>query len=189
MSVETHKRADAVRNRETVLEAAIRLLAERPDASMRDVADASGLGRTTVYRHFSTREDLVRALFDRVFAESGERMAAAAASGGDAPAVLRRIAADLVDLGERWRFLEHHRDLREERMANPQEVENEPYERWFGDAQARGELRSDLPLAWMLAMVRGMTVAATDELLAGTVDREAGGRLLGESFVAAFTPR
>src|SRR3712207_3752139 len=121
MSVDTHKRADAVRNREAVLEAAIRLLAERPDASMRDVADASGLGRTTVYRHFSTREDLVRALFDRVFEESGRLMQQTAESDDPAPVVLRRIAEDLVSLGERFRFLEHHRALREERFANPED--------------------------------------------------------------------
>ena len=40
------KRADAQRNRETVIETAISVLAERPQASMRDIADASGLGRT-----------------------------------------------------------------------------------------------------------------------------------------------
>ena len=188
MSVDTHKRADAVRNREAVLEAAIRLLAERPDASMRDVADASGLGRTTVYRHFSTREDLVRALFDHVFAESGERMAAAAASGGDAPTVLRRMAGDLIALGERYRFLEHHRAMREERLANP-EQETEPYERWFSEAQAAGQLRGDLPVDWMRAMLRGMSVAAIDELLAGNVTAAEASHLLGETLVEAFTPR
>jgi AcrR family transcriptional regulator len=188
MSVDTHKRADAVRNREAVLEAAIRLLAERPDASMRDVADASGLGRTTVYRHFSTREDLVRALFDRVFEESGERMVRAAEAGGDAETVLRRIAADLINLGERWRFLEQHKALRDERLASPEEA-NDPYERWFSETQAAGGLRTDVPVTWMLAMLRGMSVAAIDELLAGTVDAPQGARLFGETLVAAFTPR
>ena len=189
MSVGTRKRADAVRNRETVLEAAIRLLGERPDASMRDVADASGLGRTTVYRHFATREDLVRALLTRVVRESGERMTAAAASGGGATAVLRRMADDLVELGVRFRFLEHHRDLRDEKLVNPEQGENEPYERWFGEAQAGGELRDDLPVEWMLAMLRGMTIAAIDEIIAGRAERSACGRMLGETLVAAFTRR
>ena len=188
MSVEIPKRADAVRNREAVLEAAIRLLAERPDASMRDVADASGLGRTTVYRHFASREDLVRALFERAFAESGERMAAAAASAGDAGDVLRRIAADLIALGERFRFLEHHRDMREARLANPEE-ETEPYERWFATAQDAGELRADMPVDWMRAMLRGMSVAAIDDTLAGHVAAQDSARLLGETLVAAFCAR
>jgi hypothetical protein len=157
MSVGTRKRADAVRNREAVLEAAIRLLGERPDASMRDI---------------------VR--------ESGERMNAAAAAGGGAATVLRRIAGDLVELGVRFRFLEHHRDLRDERLANPEEGENEPYERWFGEAQASGGLRPDQPVDWMLTMLRGMTIAAIDDIIAGRVERDACAQRLGETFVAAF---
>lgn len=189
MSTETHRRADAVRNRETVLEAAIVLLGERPEASMRDIADASGLGRTTVYRHFSTREDLVRALFDRIVEESGQSMAAAAATDGDTRTVLRRIAADLVGLGERFRFLEAHRDLRDERLSNPHEGENEPYERFFKRAQRARELRDDQPVTWMLAMLRGMTTAAIDEMLSGKVERDDAARMLGDSFVAAFGAR
>jgi AcrR family transcriptional regulator len=187
MGVETHKRADAVRNREAVLEAAIRLLAERPHASMRDVADASGLGRTTVYRHFSTREDLVRALFDRIVEESGERMQAAAAMGGDARTVLRQIASDLVALGERFRFLEHHRDLEDQLKQNPDGGRSEPYAAWFSQAQADGGLRGDVPVGWMIAMLRGMTVAAIDEMLAGRTDALDATRMLGDTFVAAFT--
>src|SRR3954469_20086213 len=153
---------------------------------MRDVADASGLGRTTVYRHFSTREDLVRALFDRVVEESGRSMAAAAAAEGDAETILRRVAAALIDLGERFRFLEAHRALRDERLTNPVEGENEPYEQFFSRAQDSGEMRRDQPIDWRLAMVRGMTTAAIDEMLAGRVEPAAAARLLGDSFVGTF---
>ncbi len=62
-------RADARRNHDAVLTAALRLLTDDPDASMRQIADASGLTRTTVYRHFPSREDLLRAIFRVVAAE------------------------------------------------------------------------------------------------------------------------
>ncbi len=55
-------RQDAMRNRETVVEAGMKLLGEDPTASMQEVADRSGLGRSTVYRHFPNREALFGAM-------------------------------------------------------------------------------------------------------------------------------
>ena len=56
-------RADARRNRERVLEAAREALAEHGlDAQMDDIAARAGVGVGTVYRHFPTKDELVRAL-------------------------------------------------------------------------------------------------------------------------------
>lgn len=178
------KRADAQRNRETVIETAIHVLAERPQASMRDIADASSLGRTTVYRHFATREDLVRALFERVVAESRETIETASAAGGSAADVLRRLAGELVALSDRYRFLEHHRSLRGDTL--PTEQDSQPFLDWFGQAQQRGELRRDIPVPFMLTILRGTAVATADELTADRMDREEASRLLGEVLVSSF---
>ncbi|WP_370963975.1 TetR/AcrR family transcriptional regulator [Amycolatopsis sp. cg9] len=52
-------RADAVRNRERIVEHAVRLFAERgPDVPMCEIADAAGLGVGTLYRHFPDRRSL-----------------------------------------------------------------------------------------------------------------------------------
>jgi serine phosphatase RsbU (regulator of sigma subunit) len=59
---ERRRRSDAALNRAKVLDAARRLLAENGDASMREIAEAAGLGRATVHRHFATREDLMDAV-------------------------------------------------------------------------------------------------------------------------------
>jgi AcrR family transcriptional regulator len=59
-------RADAVRNRERVLEAAkIVFSAGGPDASLEAVAKRAGVGIGTLYRHFPTREDLFEAVYRR----------------------------------------------------------------------------------------------------------------------------
>ena len=55
-------RADAERNRSRILEAAARLLAEDPRATTAQLADAAGVSRSTLHRHFPTRVDIVRAL-------------------------------------------------------------------------------------------------------------------------------
>jgi serine phosphatase RsbU (regulator of sigma subunit) len=48
-----------------VLLAAVELLQSDPDASIEDVADAAGVSRATVYRHFRSRVELVEAARER----------------------------------------------------------------------------------------------------------------------------
>jgi len=66
------QRADAVRNRERILEAAqVVFSAGGPDASLEAVARRAGVGIGTLYRHFPTRE----ALFEAVYRHQVEQLA------------------------------------------------------------------------------------------------------------------
>lgn len=57
------QRADARRNREKILDAAMRAFSETGlDTQMDDLARRAGVGVGTLYRHFPTKEELVRAL-------------------------------------------------------------------------------------------------------------------------------
>ena len=68
-------RADALRNRELVLEAARTVFsAGGPEASLEAVAKTAGVGIGTLYRHFPTRE----ALFDAVYRHEAQQLAALA---------------------------------------------------------------------------------------------------------------
>jgi AcrR family transcriptional regulator len=68
-------RADALRNRERVLDAARAVFsAGGPDASLEAVAKTAGVGIGTLYRHFPTRE----ALFDAVYRHEAQQLAALA---------------------------------------------------------------------------------------------------------------
>jgi len=61
-------RADAVRNRAKVLDAARAAFAERgAEAQMEDVARRAGVGVGTVYRHFPTKQALGEALVEERF--------------------------------------------------------------------------------------------------------------------------
>ncbi|MFE9451906.1 TetR/AcrR family transcriptional regulator [Streptomyces sp. NPDC006739] len=57
-------RADARRNRERILEAAVRAFSEKgPDVAIDAIAKAAGVGSATLYRHFPTREALIEAAY------------------------------------------------------------------------------------------------------------------------------
>ena len=57
-------RADAIRNIDTLLQAAKAVFATSSvDAPMREIAERAGVGVGTIYRHFPQRADLVAAVF------------------------------------------------------------------------------------------------------------------------------
>ena len=83
-------RADAVRNRERVLEAAKAVFsAGGPDASLDAVAKRAGVGIGTLYRHFPTREALFEAVYRREVQQLSE-LAEALKSEADSVDALRR---------------------------------------------------------------------------------------------------
>jgi len=84
-------RADAVRNRERVLEAAKAVFsAGGPEASLEAVAKHAGVGIGTLYRHFPTRESLFEAVYRREVEQLSEL------------AEQLKSAKDPVDALRRW---------------------------------------------------------------------------------------
>jgi AcrR family transcriptional regulator len=79
-AVPRRRRADAVRNTESVLEAAKAAFADSGvDAPMRDIAARAGVGVGTIYRNYPLRSDLIIAVFRRevdATAAEAERLAA-----------------------------------------------------------------------------------------------------------------
>ncbi len=66
-------RADAARNRLLILDAAREVFAERGlDVTLADVAEHAGLGIGTVYRRFTSKDELVDAVFERFFHDMAE---------------------------------------------------------------------------------------------------------------------
>ncbi|MFJ9822273.1 TetR/AcrR family transcriptional regulator [Streptomyces sp. NPDC101151] len=78
------KRADAVRNQQTLLDAAAEVfVTSGVDAPIRQIAARAGVGMGTIYRHFPTRADLVVAVYRHqveACAEAGPNLLAGAGS-------------------------------------------------------------------------------------------------------------
>jgi serine phosphatase RsbU (regulator of sigma subunit) len=60
------RRSDGALNRARLVEAARELLGKDPDAEMAAIAKAAGVARSTAYRHFATREELMAAVRTQV---------------------------------------------------------------------------------------------------------------------------
>jgi AcrR family transcriptional regulator len=64
MAAPQRKRADAIRNEKTLLDAAAEVFVTAGvEAPVRDIATRAGVGTGTIYRHFPTRADLIIAVY------------------------------------------------------------------------------------------------------------------------------
>jgi AcrR family transcriptional regulator len=89
------KRADALRNRETLLAAAAAVfVTSGVDASVREIAARAGVGTGTIYRHFPSRADLVIAVY-RHQVESCAEAGPSLLEGADSPLAALRQWVDL----------------------------------------------------------------------------------------------
>jgi hypothetical protein len=100
---------------------------------------------------------------------------------------LRDLGEAIAALGERFTFLAAYRPLVEEARKRLRQAE--PLEHFIDAARRRGSVRTDLPRDWLVAMVRGMSGAAVEQVREGRSDRRAAGRMLGAAFVALLAPR
>ena len=75
------------RTRRAIIDAAISVLAANPAAPLGDIAEAAGVGRSTLHRHFSERGDLMRAVALHV-----HEVSTAAITAGRSPNGASRVA-------------------------------------------------------------------------------------------------
>jgi len=186
MTPETNARKDARRNREAVIEAALAILPDEPNASMATIAERSGLGRTTVYRHFPARNDLILALFERVIEEARQVTSAVIEEGRSTVDTLRALGPAIITIPDRFRFLHGVRELGAEMIAESTIDPNQPVRHFIAAAQRRGEIPADLPVQWIVTAINGLAIATANEMNEGRLSVAEAGRLLGETLVRAF---
>src|SRR6266480_2642544 len=91
--------------RDRILDVALDVLGENPDAGMGDIASAAGVVRRTVYGHFPSRLDLIRTLTERAVTEMTAVLAEVSASGAEADAMWAEFIARVWPVAHRYRVL------------------------------------------------------------------------------------
>ncbi len=163
------RRADARHNAELILDAAARVLGERPDAGLADVAKAAGISRQTVYAHFPSRDVLVNALIERATGRVVAALEAARLETGPADAALVR----LMEIG--WASIDADPFLLQLSAppATPEEDRDrhapilERLQAVIERGQREGDIDPDLAIGWVLASVLALGHAAGEEVRAG----------------------
>ena len=190
--------------RESMITAAIRMLASGGESSVRValVAEEVGVSEPAVYHHFKNRQELIVATYaewyrrELMTAESPERILTTSSSIDEFRDAIR---ADLT-----WRFQASRRKSRAARlsvlgaaqrdMALKKEINSinreflAEVENLFTAARDKGWVRHDVDSRaiayWLIGMVTGRSLAEMDP---GRVDMEAWDTFAAESFVRFVT--
>ncbi|MEU6998473.1 TetR/AcrR family transcriptional regulator [Nonomuraea sp. NPDC046570] len=185
------------RGREQIIGAAIHHLNQHPTASMAQLAEAAGVSRATLHRHFTSREDLVIALGRRAlerWAEVQEAVglteATASADPARIAATLREMLTGLVDTADEHGFAltDHAMAVHPELLRRSDELEEREVA-FFEAAQRAGVLRADQPARWVSNTVYGLLIAVRESLRSGDVARRDVPRLLADTFLHGTTPQ
>lgn len=186
---EERSRADALRNRAALLDAAADVLAVAPQASLGEVATRAGLGRATLYRHFDSRDALRAAIREEALSRASAALAGADLTDCDTREALRRAATVLVPLGVRFRILiaegaETDADFlaaRNEALA--------PLLTVLVRGVEAGDLSGTANTAWLGMVLAGLLMTAVQAAAAGLIDPAEAGALVADTFIDGFGHR
>lgn len=184
-------------SREQIMTAAIQHLNESPSASMAQLAEAVGISRATLHRHFSSREELMLALsrrghdqWERVQLDAGLEAATASGDREMLEKAMRALLVGLIEVADEYAFgltdyaLAYHPEL-QRRVAELEDREIA----FYTAAQRAGLLSTRLPARWVGSVMYGLLVAVRDSLRHGDIARRDVPGLLLDTFLHGAAPR
>lgn len=178
-------------SQDQIVTAAIRHLNESPAASMAQIAQAAGVSRATLHRHFTTREELIIALgwraheaWEQVQADAGLEEALRSRDPADLEQALHRLILLHVGAAEEHGFAltEHLLEADEGLTRRGAELEERELE-LFRACQRAGLLSAAMSPAWISDILYGLLVGARVSLRHGDVAKRDVPRLLLETFL------
>jgi AcrR family transcriptional regulator len=185
------RRADAERSVAAILDAGLEALASDPDTSMSEVARRAGVVRATIYVHFPTRTALLDAVMEHAVDQVVDAMKRAEPARGRPAEALERV------LLATWRQLARFHGLLALNTArlSAEELHRrhvpmlDQLEPLIERGQREGVFRSDLPIAWHLAVIRAIVHAASASIQGGRLEEsEAEAAMLTTALAAIAAP-
>lgn len=150
------------------MDAAVSCLAANPRASMAEIAQAAGVGRVTLYGHFSSRRELVEAIVASTMREAEVQLAPLRLDGDP------RAALDLL-IASSWRIVDKlhglmgaaELELGIDRIRDHHDQAMLRVRRLIDRGQAEGSFRRDLSPEWIAACFFAILHGASAEIRAG----------------------
>jgi AcrR family transcriptional regulator len=182
------------RSRRVVLAAATRALVDDPKATLSEVAEAIGIGRTTLHRMFPTRRDLLLALAHDALRHLADVYAEAGLSPRDEPPGessqgLRRLIDLMIPLGPSLMFLLRAQELDGDDHLEARVAElDQPVRDAVGRAQANGSVDAAIPDWWAVETLFAGIYLAWEQIEAGRLAPRDAGALVHRTWLCGIGP-
>ena len=172
-----------IRN-DQILDAAAEVLVQRPNATLQSIANAAGISRTTIFHRYATREDLLEALGAHALQRIGSVMQRIPGPAPeDLTAVLLDVTEGLMPLGPHSAFL-RMAPVGDDMLDAHWQQAVAPLAVLFEAAQARGQLRSQIPIRWLVSSYVSLLFGAWDEIAVGELGPMQAARLVVDTWLA-----
>lgn len=188
-AVRPRRRADAERSIARIVAAARDCLGRDPDATIDDIARAAGVGRMTLYGHFSNRAELVEAALADALRAGDQTLSAVDLTGDARDAMGRLLASSWSLVAESSALLEAAQDVLPPgrvRLLHAEAADR--VEQLVRRGQDDGVFRTDLPVGWLVSAVHYLLKGAAEEQRAGRVDAADVAQLVTASVLGLLTP-
>lgn len=177
------------RSQEKILQAAMVVLARNPLATLEQIADAAGLARVTLFRHFKTRQGLLRELTLAAYARCTAVMTPILEGPLPPLEKLRQAVAGLVPLGAAFHFLSYE----PYHSADPEvETLSTRYaDRWrvlMADLKREGALAPEMSESWAADVLDMLVFGAWEGIHRGDLAPNSAADLVVRTFLRGVTP-
>ena len=155
---------------------------------MAEIAEASGLVRATLYRHFPTRDDLMRAMYSAALDDALKAILSVDPEQGKATDAIARVVDALLVVGDRYRILS------EERRGYPELREKEesvgaPMIALVERGQRAASCATTCRCAGIVAALGSLVNEALRAVGREDIDRAEAGTLVTRTFLESMRPR
>lgn len=158
------------RSREELLSSLVNALADQPRASMGQLAVAVGLSRATLCRHFPSRDAMVLAMTEAGISHAEHAFARARPHEGTAEHSIKRLIEEILPIAEFYVYVGQQIHANEAKEARVQPLRTSLialFQQW----QSAGELRTDLPAAWLAESMSALLSSAATMIRTGRLAR------------------
>ena len=150
--------ARAKRSQRALLKAGLALLNTNPEASLSDIATHAGVGRTTLYRQYETREKLIAAIAVDCLETIDEVTAPIEREARSAMDAVRMLFELAMPLTQEFQFLMNLEQLAESypEIAEINEKQKQDLVEVVEYGKRNKEIDSSLPTSWVVNLIEGL---------------------------------
>ncbi len=149
------KDARAIKSRQALLDASMKLLLQNPSASLSELAAFAGVGRATLYRHFNTREILIQELVKETLLVTDQAMTPLKAQGLTGRVAIEATLRTIMPLADRYHFLLSLWYIAADDKS-VMKIYNRQLDELYGlveQAKQEGNIKKQLSVAWIVTVI------------------------------------
>ncbi|MGG4142682.1 helix-turn-helix domain-containing protein [Paenibacillus algorifonticola] len=170
-----------------ILDEATKLLIEKPNASMNEIADSAEIGIATLHRYVESREQLMIYLGLRAIEVVSETMQGIQLDEDKCENYIPMLIEALIPLGDKLHFIAHDTTINyNEDIIGADQKLREPVLHVIGLLQQKGYFRHDVDKNWIVNVLYSLLFLTWQQVVSGDIARKSAAALVVDTFYHGF---